>query len=228
MKSIFKLSLFSFALFMYTGLAWAQDKSMNLIPVPVSLEESDAVFSLDQSLKLAVNANNEMLERRLNNFQETLKALNVAVERTEFKPDSLGVRGSEGEPLLYLAIDSIGSDFGREGYTLKVVDQAIDLRANHEDGLFNGLMTLKQLLPVKRVSQDDGFEPIKIHGLRIEDYPRFAWRGLMLDVSRHFFTVDEVKAFIDQMAEYKFNGFHWHLTDDEGWRIEIKTFPKLT
>ena len=64
--------------------------------------------------------------------------------------------------------------------------------------------------------------------LTIKDYPRFGWRGLMLDVSRHFFTVEEVKQYLDQMAKFKFNVFHWHLTDDEGWRIEIKTFPKLT
>jgi len=64
--------------------------------------------------------------------------------------------------------------------------------------------------------------------VEITDYPRVGWRGMMLDVSRHFFTVDEVKRFIDNMVKYKFNTFHWHLTDDEGWRIEIKSLPKLT
>ena len=67
-----------------------------------------------------------------------------------------------------------------------------------------------------------------LDGLKITDYPRFGWRGLTLDVSRHFFTVEEVKSYIDQMSKYKFNVFHWHLTDDEGWRVEIKAFPRLT
>ena len=101
--------------------------------------------------------------------------------------------------------------------------------ANTTSGTFNGLQTIKQLLPVKReVSEEGDMLPIQIKNCEIEDAPRFGWRGLMLDVSRHFFTVDEVKAYLDQMAEFKFNVFHWHLTDDEGWRIEIKTFPRLT
>jgi len=98
------------------------------------------------------------------------------------------------------------------------------LKANKEAGVFNGLQTLKQLFLVSKNTS----EKIEIQLCKIIDYPRFKWRGLMLDVSRHFFTVDEVKSYIDKMSEYKFNVFHWHLTDDQGWRIEIKSLPKLT
>ncbi|MCK4561630.1 MAG: family 20 glycosylhydrolase, partial [Flavobacteriaceae bacterium] len=114
-------------------------------------------------------------------------------------------------------------ELGKEGYILEVNENTIELSANNAAGIFNGFQTLKQLFPPNSNSNS-----IEIIGCKIKDYPRFGWRGLMLDVSRHFFTVEEVKAYIDQMSQYKFNVFHWHLTDDEGWRIEIKSLPKLT
>ncbi len=109
-----------------------------------------------------------------------------------------------------------------EGYSLEVTEDNIILSANKSAGIFNGIQTLKQLFPVEKK------DTIAITGCSIKDYPRFKWRGLMLDVSRHFFTVDEVKAYINQMSAYKLNVLHWHLTDDQGWRIEIKALPKLT
>ncbi|MCB0476284.1 MAG: family 20 glycosylhydrolase, partial [Flavobacteriaceae bacterium] len=119
------------------------------------------------------------------------------------------------------------SQLGKEGYTLEVNSNDIRLTANQPAGVFNGLQTLKLLFPAGSLN-GTAANPILLQACKITDYPRFGWRGLMLDVSRHFFTVDEVKAFIDQMAAYKFNVFHWHLTDDQGWRIEIKSLPKLT
>ena len=118
---------------------------------------------------------------------------------------------------------------GEEGYELSVGNGVVNLKAIEPAGVFNGLQTFRQLLPQERkVGEDGSVEPIVIEGLSITDYPRFGWRGLMLDVSRHFFTLEEVKEYIDQMSKYKFNVFHWHLTDDEGWRVEIKAFPRLT
>ena len=87
---------------------------------------------------------------------------------------------------------------------------------------------MRQLFPSEFEKNEQTLTSFTLNGCEIKDYPRFKWRGLHLDVSRHFFTVDEVKAFIDKMSQYKFNVFHWHLTDDEGWRIEIKSLPKLT
>jgi hexosaminidase len=118
---------------------------------------------------------------------------------------------------------------GNEGYTLEVTQQKITLQANQSAGLFYGVQTLLQLLPpeIESPTRVTGVR-WNIPGIRITDYPRFGWRGLMLDVSRHFFTKAEVKKYIDRMARYKYNIFHWHLTDDQGWRIEIKSRPKLT
>ena len=118
---------------------------------------------------------------------------------------------------------------GNEGYQLTVTSNNILIQANQPSGLFYGVQTLLQLLP-KEIESNVTIPQVKwqIPCVSITDYPRFAWRGLMFDVARHFFTKQEVKDFIDQMARYKYNLLHWHLTDDEGWRIEIKGLPKLT
>ncbi len=109
-----------------------------------------------------------------------------------------------------------------EGYELVVSVGGITLRAADPAGLFYGVQSLLQLFPAEATS------PIRIPCLEVRDSPRFGWRGLHLDVARHFFPVPFVKKFIDVMARYKLNTFHWHLTEDQGWRIEIKKYPKLT
>ncbi len=126
---------------------------------------------------------------------------------------------------LNAALDKV---LGAEGYILEVTPRGVVVQANQPAGLFYGLQTLLQLLPPAIESQTPVKADWKIPAVRITDYPRFAWRGLMLDVSRHFFNKGDVMRYIDQMAHYKYNTFHWHLTDDNGWRIEIKSRPKLT
>lgn len=118
---------------------------------------------------------------------------------------------------------------GAEGYHLLVKHGDIILTASQPAGIFYGVQTLLQLLP----SQVKGAKELKemkwtIPCVDITDTPQYSWRGMMLDVSRHWFTKDEVKKFIDELAEYKMNVFHWHLTDDQGWRIDIKSLPRLT
>jgi hexosaminidase len=124
--------------------------------------------------------------------------------------------------------DTADPAIGKEGYVLESKPPAVVISANQPAGLFYGMQTLVELLPPeiegKTVAQADWTIP----AVRITDYPRFGWRGLMLDVSRNFFTKDQVKTYIDQAARFKFNTLHWHLTDDHGWRIEIKSLPKLT
>jgi hexosaminidase len=118
---------------------------------------------------------------------------------------------------------------GKEGYNLSVTPAGVTIRANEAAGLFYGVQTFLQLLP-KEIESNAVVKDIKwtVPCVEITDYPRFGWRGMMFDVSRHFFTKEEVKQYIDQMARYKFNLFHFHLTDDEGWRIQIKSYPRLT
>lgn len=106
-------------------------------------------------------------------------------------------------------------------YTLTINEKGINISGYDNQGLFYGVQTLLQLVEEHKTD-------LKIPYLEIEDYPEFAYRGMMLDVSRHFFNAEEVKNYLDYLAAYKYNKFHWHLTDDQGWRIEIKKYPKLT
>ncbi len=117
---------------------------------------------------------------------------------------------------------------GKEGYSLVSTPERVTIQANQAAGLFYGVQSLLQLLPAEIASHSKKEQTWSIPVVSVVDFPRFGWRGIMLDVSRHFFTKQEVKDYIDQMARYKYNVLHWHLTDDEGWRIEIKSYPKLT
>lgn len=105
-----------------------------------------------------------------------------------------------------------------EGYQLAVTNNGIEIQYSNDQSLLNAFQTLNQLIR----------NPKELAGVRISDQPAFSYRGVHLDCSRHFFSIDELRKFIDQMAKLKFNRFHWHLTDDQGWRIEIKKYPKLT
>ena len=105
------------------------------------------------------------------------------------------------------------------GYRLDIRNGGIDIAGGSYEGVISGIATLRQLLWGGRQS---------LPQMKIEDSPRFTWRGVMLDVARHFFTADEVKSLIDEMALYKLNKLHLHLTDDQGWRLEIKSLPELT
>jgi hexosaminidase len=120
------------------------------------------------------------------------------------------------------------AQIGKEGYTLESSHKHVVITANTPAGLFYGVQTLLQLLPNEIESKTAVNMTWTIPLVKITDYPRFSWRGMMLDVSRNFFTKDEVKLYIDQIAKYKFNTFHWHLSDDNGWRVEIRSLPKLT
>jgi len=139
---------------------------------------------------------------------------------------AIGPTAGPGAIVLRLGGDA---SLGEEGYSLSVTSDSVRLIANRPAGLFHGIQTIRQLLPAD-VESDMGSERSQweIPALTITDTPRFAWRGAMLDVARHFFTVDEVGQFIDLLALYKMNVLHLHLADDQGWRIQLNSRPKLT
>ena len=114
------------------------------------------------------------------------------------------------------------SKLKKEGYVMKVDQKGVQITASSASGIFYGMQSLKQLLPAP------GTGALTVPYVEIKDEPRLAWRGVMLDVGRHFFPVSYIKEFLDHMAMYKLNTFHWHLTEDQGWRIEIKKYPRLT
>jgi hexosaminidase len=138
-------------------------------------------------------------------------------------------KGGSGNAIILRINNTQDPILGNEGYTLRINSKDIIIAANQPNGIFYGMQTLMQLLPPAAESRT-AIPSVKweIPCAEITDYPRFGWRGLMLDVSRHFFSKEFVEKYIDEMAKYKYNVFHWHLSDDQGWRIEIKGLPKLT
>lgn len=128
---------------------------------------------------------------------------------------------------IFLLLSGAGARVGGQGYRLTATKEAVVIRANTPAGLFAGVQTLRQLLPAAVESTTAQPGPWTVPGGHIVDYPRFAYRGAMLDVARHFFTVDTVKRYIDEISLYKVNHLHLHLTDDQGWRIQIERWPRL-
>ena len=119
-------------------------------------------------------------------------------------------------------------EIGKEGYVINIDNNRLEVKASTEIGFFYAIQTLMQLMPPEVYKKDfNDNTVVELPCCEIKDFPRFPYRGLHLDVSRHFFPVSFIKKYIDLMAMHKMNFFHWHLTDDQGWRIEIKKYPKL-
>lgn len=192
-----------------------------VLPEPVEMMLQKGRFVLNRKTKITIDGNAPALRTLADLFSGWL------APATGFVLPVDNSAGTENTIRLELK-NSLPGVTHPEGYQLQVTPRGIHLVALQPAGIFYGMQTLRQLLPdvVNRsVVQPQVWS---VPALRVLDYPRFGWRGLMLDVSRHFFSKEFVKQYIDQMARYKFNVFHWHLTDDQGWRIEIKAFPKLT
>jgi hexosaminidase len=200
------------------------EKSSNIIPEPVSIKFLDGSFSLTDQTKLYLTENN-VKNSALSLIISELFYRNTAIRFEVITSDEKKVRSGVSLKL-NLNWDSVIS---HEGYWLTVEKEKIIIAANTEAGLFYGFQTLLQLIPSGNKDNGSSVQrKIEVPCVEITDYPRFRWRGLMLDVCRHFFTLDEVKKMIDEMVQYKFNILHLHLSDDQGWRIEIKAQPELT
>src|SRR3569833_1208589 len=186
------------------------DPNMGIIPAPVSVKKGSGELVLSQQTVLFADSNNKAVSFFMDYLKDRLNLKN------ELK---IGDAGSAGNSIV---LTSKGTEnLPDQGYRLIITPQQIII-AGKGAGLFYGIQTLLQLIPLDHTAS------IKIPCAGIEDHPRFAYRGLMLDVCRHFFSVEFIKKTIDMMAYYKLNNFHRHLTDDQGWRIEIKKYPRLT
>lgn len=183
-----------------------------IIPYPLDLKQNKGEFILDS--KVSIISDISLYEATY--LKKVLKescGLDLAV-KNPIQRDS---------KIIYLLIDSARNKQGSsEGYTLLIHPNTIKVIASTRQGLFYGIQSLMQLIPHETLNA------IKLPCLEIKDQPKFRWRGMHLDVSRHFFPKEDIKKYIDHLARYKMNVFHWHLTDDQGWRIEIKKHPKLT
>lgn len=201
--------------------AFSQSASgIAIIPQPVSIIKGAGNFTLPKNVIIQA-PNSPELSIAVATLRERLS------EPTGYRVISVN---SSPKATIKLQLNTLADvDLGNEGYHLSVMPTQVIIRANRPAGLFYGIQSFIQLLPVEiesqvQVTNVSWTAPVA----EITDYPKLGWRGLMFDVSRHFFTKDEVKQYIDAMVRYKYNLLHLHLTDDEGWRLEIKGLPRLT
>ena len=187
---------------------------LHIIPEPASTEVGEGVFRLDGSTAFCVDSPQA---------EEVAGFTAEKLRKATGLP--LPVRARKGDIVLKL---DPGCGIPAEGYSLSVTPKKVTAKASDAAGLFYAMQTLLQLLPAEVESAAPDYIRWEIPCVRIEDAPRFSWRGFHVDPCRHFLSVDEIKKQIDVMAEYKLNVMHWHLTDDQGWRIEIKKYPRLT
>ena len=193
-----------------------------LIPQPQSVSETGQKFLITEATAIYIERNDPALEGVANYLAEKLRP------STGF---ALPVTVATGDvPAGNIQLITAGADatLGEEGYQLTVTEKGVALLAPQAAGLFRGIQTIRQLLPPAIEQREVQHAQWSMPAGTVRDFPNYAWRGVMLDVARHFFSVEDVKHLLDQMAYYKLNVFHWHLSDDQGWRIEIKSWPKLT
>jgi hexosaminidase len=216
----------------FSGNGIAADKPdapLALVPLPSHVVSKKGEFTLNSHTRILVAESSADVANVASQLKERLH------HSTGFDIKLSQADGDEAQNAILLVPagnEPIGPEkpLGPEGYVLHVSPSQVEITANDGAGLFYGMQTLLQHLPPQIFSPTNVADPPAwtIPAVYITDEPRFHRRGLMLDVSRHFFNKEEVKNFLDLMAQHKLNTFHWHLTDDNGWRIEIKRYPKLT
>ena len=191
--------------------------NLNIVPMPAEVKMGNGTFYLNRNTVIVLEGSG--MERTVsffNNYLQNLYGYKLKV-----------VQKYTGTNAISLNFERLDNDIAG-AYTLNVDKNGINIAGDNEAGVFYGIQTLIQLLPVKKSEGTGKNYPLSVKQLSITDHPRFAYRGMHLDVGRHFFSVSFIKKYIDYLATFKFNTFHWHLTEDQGWRIEIKKYPLLT
>lgn len=188
--------------------------NLNVIPLPQEVTEytQDSPFVIDTSTKICYPADNEKLQRTAHFLASYIK---------EITGTEVGLTTQSGKNCIILSVDSTIPH--QDGYELLINSSQIQVKGVTEAGVFYGIQTIHKALPVTQ-----GKTLASLPAGMIKDYPNLPYRGFMVDVGRHFFSVDYLKEIIDMLALHNINYFHWHLTEDQGWRIEIKKYPKLT
>ena len=216
MKQLFFLIL----CFASCNIGFSSDNKYAIIPAPTSLVPADGDFTF--------SAKGSIILKDLNN--ETKLAADFLAQLIK-NPSGINIpvkQGNKEKPgSVFMSLDPSISN--NEGYAIKITPEVITIKAKTAIGLFYAVQTIRQLLPVD-VEKEKKVEGLKLSvpACEISDEPQFVYRGMHLDVGRHIFPVPSIKRYIDMIALHKMNTFHWHLTEDQGWRIEIKKYPKLT
>ncbi|MEM9681099.1 MAG: beta-N-acetylhexosaminidase, partial [Bacteroidota bacterium] len=185
-----------------------QTPSIAIIPLPDAIEIRDGYFSLDYKTGLQ--------------YDDTFKVSGDFLKR--FIEEGSDLKLNTGNDIAFILDSTLTGD---ESYKLSITKKQIRIKAKTDQGAFYAVQSLRQLLPVEFENHNYDDDKVKLPSIEIEDSPEFKYRGMHLDVGRHMFSVDFIKSYIDALAMLKMNTFHWHLTEDQGWRIEIKAYPKL-
>lgn len=193
----------------------------NLIPRPAKMTAAGSSFVIKEKTAVVLKGGGEDLNR----IGSQLATMIGTVTGFETKVIEAGAKVASGSVIL--ALDASADSLGKEGYNALITPKNITITAATPAGLFYGVQTIRQLLPAEAEGGKKSEATVKIPTGNITDFPEYGYRGSMLDVSRHFFSVEDVKRYIDFLAAYKMNVLHLHLSDDQGWRIEIKAWPNL-
>ena len=213
---VFRLSI---VILLLQTLCFAQQSTISIIPKPVSLTAGEGFFNLTKNTKIYSNKNSLPIASFFNALTKQSTGYNLSIATNGVNDVKNGI---------HLIIDKNFTDTISGAYTLEITTNTIVAKASDNIGLFYAVQSIRQLLPASFESSALVKGKWQIPVLTIQDAPRFQWRGYMKDVSRTFYSVDVIKKYLDVMALYKLNVFHFHLTDDQGWRIEIKKHPELT
>ena len=217
------VAVISLFIFLAGAASDAKAAGISVIPKPMEMEIEEGSFMLKHKTAIYYQSGSAEIWDVANYLSECLRPATglslVVIEQAGTPPaDSFLLTTKNADPSL-----------GPEGYELIVTEKSVVLRAPEPAGLFYGVQTIRQLLPACIENKKKVADAVwTIPCVQIKDKPRFQWRGSLLDCCRHFMSVDFVKRYIDLLAYHKMNRFHWHLTEDQGWRIEIKKYPKLT
>ena len=197
------------------------DNVINLTPVPKEMTVSGGTLTLPQSFSIATGELPDSL---------VAEATKFAKHFSEVTGYAVEVKTEAADALINLSLYNGSEELGCEGYTLNITTDGINISATCANGFYYAFQSIKKMLPANVMAgvKDAEITEYTLPTVSITDAPRFEYRGFMLDVSRHYFTLDEIKRIIDVMSYYKMNRFHWHLTDDQGWRFEVKKYPRLT
>ena len=194
--------------------------TISIIPKPLELTVQSGFFTIIPTTAVVINSERQDLTEIANYLVEKInKATGYNLTKV--------VNNKTASNAIVLALES-NKNLGNEGYELSVQTNAIVINALQPAGIVYGIQTLRQLLPVQIESSEPLVKTVwQVPCVQIKDKPRFQWRGAHLDVCRHFFPKEFVKKYLDIMALHKLNSFHWHLTEDQGWRSEVTRYPKL-
>lgn len=210
MKPLLRTSLI--LILLCGGMTGFTQQKVSIIPQPISLRLMEGNFVINSETGIRLDGDKKVLKPASAFLQSYIRG--ISDYDLQLKKNGLNTINLKiiNNPVL-----------GNEGYTLTVSNEGIQIAANVRAGIIYGMQSLFQMLPQVQTNKE-----LRVPAMEVTDYPRFKWRGMHLDVGRHFFSAEMVKEYIDLIAAYKINTFHWHLVDDQGWRIEIKKYPALT